>query len=409
MLINLDKTKKYLLACSYGPDSMALFSLLLDAGITFSVAHVNYQMRGSASEKETQKLEAYAKKHNIPFYSLTVEGRKYSGNFQRKAREERYEFFRNLVKNEAFDALLTAHHKDDHFETYLMQKESKRKAFYYGIRPAFFYHEMQVLRPLINVSKKEIMDYVKTYDVPYALDASNNDFKYTRNRIRAQIVGKKNEKERNALDYEIRLHNKRIQIIEQKVTKIRSEQAVVISAYYDLNQEEKEFLLYTLFAEMGIATFYSQAKAKNIENLVGSRRSSLIHKVKDNIYFVKYEEKFRFINIMDYKPYEYHISRPQTLVKSHFIVYLDEAIARPSINVEEYPILITSPRKGDEYHIKDYRKTVNRLFIDMKLPPHYRLIWPVVRNQYGKIIYIPRYQRDYQQKTTDLFVINLKI
>ena len=69
MKIDLDASKKYLLACSFGPDSMALFSLLKEQGYTFEVAHVNYNMR-SESLDEMTKLNEYCKENGNEFFRL---------------------------------------------------------------------------------------------------------------------------------------------------------------------------------------------------------------------------------------------------------------------------------------------------------------------------------------------------
>ena len=66
-MINLDKSKKYLLACSYGTDSMVLFDILLKKGYDFSVAHVNYNLR-EESKEETVSLKLICKQNNIPIY-----------------------------------------------------------------------------------------------------------------------------------------------------------------------------------------------------------------------------------------------------------------------------------------------------------------------------------------------------
>ena len=68
-MLNLDKNKKYLLACSYGPDSMALFSMLLKEGYQFEVAHVNYHFR-IESDDEEKNLREYCDKNNIKIHVL---------------------------------------------------------------------------------------------------------------------------------------------------------------------------------------------------------------------------------------------------------------------------------------------------------------------------------------------------
>ena len=68
-MLNLDKNKKYLLACSYGPDSMALFSMLLKEVYKFEVAHVNYHFR-KESDQEEKELREYCSKYNINIHLL---------------------------------------------------------------------------------------------------------------------------------------------------------------------------------------------------------------------------------------------------------------------------------------------------------------------------------------------------
>ena len=99
MNINLDKNKKYLLACSFGPDSMALFDILQKEGYNFAVAHVNYKMRGKNSDYEHETLKKISQDQSIDFYDYVVEGTRIKGNFQNKAREIRYRFLRKFRKN----------------------------------------------------------------------------------------------------------------------------------------------------------------------------------------------------------------------------------------------------------------------------------------------------------------------
>ena len=70
-MLNLDHKKRYILACSYGPDSMALFSLLLKEGYDFDVAHVNYHLR-EESNAETEGLQQYCEKNKRKLFVLDV-------------------------------------------------------------------------------------------------------------------------------------------------------------------------------------------------------------------------------------------------------------------------------------------------------------------------------------------------
>ena len=125
-MLNLDKNKKYLLACSFGPDSMALFNMLLKEGYNFEVAHVNYNLRNE-SVIEEEKLTEYCLKNHIELYKFMVPSNSIKGNLESECRDIRYSFFQEVYQEEDFDALLVAHHLDDLIETYLIQKNRKSK------------------------------------------------------------------------------------------------------------------------------------------------------------------------------------------------------------------------------------------------------------------------------------------
>ena len=119
-MLNLEKNRHYLLACSFGPDSMALFDMLLKEGYKFSVAHVNYHLRKESNEEES-KLRDFCDEHNIGIYVRDVNEVLGESNLEMKCREIRYNFFIGVMKENKFDALLVAHQEDDLIETYLMQ------------------------------------------------------------------------------------------------------------------------------------------------------------------------------------------------------------------------------------------------------------------------------------------------
>lgn len=89
-MLNLDKNKKYLLACSYGPDSMYLSEALRNEGYNFSIAHVNYHFR-KESDAEEKALRDYCYKYNIGLYVYNNNDAIVS-NLEEEAREIRYKF-----------------------------------------------------------------------------------------------------------------------------------------------------------------------------------------------------------------------------------------------------------------------------------------------------------------------------
>ncbi len=407
MQIKLNKNLKYLLACSYGPDSMVLLTLLKRGGYTFEVAHVNYMMRGEESEQETKALRAFCNEQNINCHYKYVEGKTLKGNFQEEARRVRYEFFKELIEKEGLDTLLTAHHNDDHLETYLMQKESQRTAFFYGIRAETTINNIHILRPLLAYSKEEIMTYANENNVPYSIDSSNLKTKYTRNKLRHNVLKLMDNAVKKALNDEIDALNKEAETERSAFISLIKNNTLVINELAKLPKKTQTHLIYELFYISGIVTSFSGPKADNIIKLIISNKNSVLQKVSGDVYLVKFEGKISFININNYKAYSYSLNEPKTLTTRHFVAKFDDLSAKPFINKDQYPLTITTASVDDTYVIKNYEKKVSRIYIDMKLPRHYRLIWPIVKNKDGKIIFIPRYRSDFKPDLHSLFTIFL--
>ena len=186
---NILKEKRVLLACSTGVDSTVLLNLLLQTkGIKeVVIAHVNHQKR-TESVTEEAYIKDYCLKNNLRCFTLKLPI-KQNGNFQEWARNQRYQFFKTIIKEEECDILLTAHHADDNLETILMRfiKGSSLKG-YAGIPKITNEDSYSIYRPLLSISKKEIVEYAKERNIKYFEDSSNSEDDYTRNRIRKYLV-----------------------------------------------------------------------------------------------------------------------------------------------------------------------------------------------------------------------------
>lgn len=183
---NVLLNEKFIIGVSGGPDSMWILNLMKDLDIV--VAVVNYNKRKD-SWKDQQIVEKFCLKNNIKCEVLILDkNQKYDGNFQKIARDQRYQFYKKLYNKYAATKLILAHHKDDALETYLFQKNSKRKPKLYGINILNNLLDMNIFRPMINLwFKDEILDMVNYFEIPYAIDYTNNLPVYTRNKIRLEL------------------------------------------------------------------------------------------------------------------------------------------------------------------------------------------------------------------------------
>ncbi len=179
------KNKKNLLAFSAGVDSSALFFLLIENNIKFDIAIVDYGIR-EESKKEVAHAKALAKEHEL--FCHTIQAPKFDTHFESKARKFRYEFFESLIKEHTYDTLITAHQFNDQLEWFLMRlTKGAGVSELIGLEPVTQREGYILVRPLLEYSKDELLDYLKENDHPYFIDESNSDEKYERNKFRQQF------------------------------------------------------------------------------------------------------------------------------------------------------------------------------------------------------------------------------
>jgi len=177
--------KKNLLAFSAGIDSSALFFLLLDNHISFDIALVNYGTRENSDNEETH-AKALAEKYGLLCH--TVKAPKFTTHFEKNARDFRYKFFEGLIEEHGYDTLLTAHQLNDQLEWLLMRlTKGAGISELIGLEPVTQRKNYTLIRPLLEYSKDELLEYLQANKYPYFIDKSNSDEKYERNRFRKQF------------------------------------------------------------------------------------------------------------------------------------------------------------------------------------------------------------------------------
>ncbi len=178
--------QKNLLAFSAGIDSSALFFLLIDSGISFDIAIVNYGLRES-SDIEEQYAQTLAKEYNLICYSTKAPI--FESNFEKNARDFRYRFFVNIIKENSYNNLITAHQLNDQLEWLLMRlTKGAGLSELLGLQEISQREDYTLVRPLLEYSKEELLEYLHTSNHKYYIDESNTDPKYERNRFREEFA-----------------------------------------------------------------------------------------------------------------------------------------------------------------------------------------------------------------------------
>jgi len=398
--INLDKNKRYLLACSFGPDSMSLFHLLLNGGYDFEVAHVNYGLREEAKQ-ETENLLSFCDTNNIKCHVLkvTVDKKK---NVEEECRLIRYSFFKELFDKFKFDYVLVAHNQDDLLETYLMQKQRNIYANHYGIADNVDLFGVQVIRPLLNYKKSDLNIYCDETKTPYCIDSSNLSDDYLRNRIRHNVIEKMTNEDREKLLREINDKN-----IERENLNIRLSNIDFSNVSQLLSLKENELciafnnLLKSLDAKLSL----SSGCCSEIRNILLSNKPNIEFKINDNVSFVKEYNKCKFVSNKKEAQYHFIVEKPDILDTDYFCFDLTNNLAKRNLKEDDFPIVIRTYQPGDQLIIKDYSVSVRRLFIDWKMPISTRKTWPIIVDKWGIIKYIPRFRTNFDiENSPDFFV-----
>lgn len=177
-----------LLAFSGGIDSTALFFILLENNISFDIAIVDYGLREQSKDEviyATQLAHKYNKKCFISNFPKDI---KFS---EKAARDFRYNFFKEIINEHCYKALITAHQLNDKLEWFLMQfTKGSGLTELIGMEKSSFKDGYRVLKPLLDYSKKTLQEYLDTNNIKYFIDDTNYDENYTRNYFRHNFSDK---------------------------------------------------------------------------------------------------------------------------------------------------------------------------------------------------------------------------
>ncbi|HEX2229415.1 MAG TPA: tRNA lysidine(34) synthetase TilS [Candidatus Binatia bacterium] len=197
---------RVLVAVSGGPDSVALLQILHsfkdDLALHLEVAHVEHGIRGEEAKKDAAFVEDRAKRLGLRFHLKEanipdLRSRIGKGNLEELARRERYRFFLEVAERRALNKIATAHTEDDQAETVLMWllRGSGRRGLG-GIAPSRTVHidgadsskHVTVVRPMLGVAKREIIQFLREEKLEFCFDRSNLDTAYLRNWLRHDLL-----------------------------------------------------------------------------------------------------------------------------------------------------------------------------------------------------------------------------
>lgn len=411
ILKKLDKTIKenetVITATSGGPDSMALLNLLIKLSktkkITIICAHVNHNLR-KESQEEAIMVKKYANENNLIFEKMEINH--YEGNTENYARTQRYNFFEKLIKKYNATYLLTAHHGDDLTETILMRmvRGSSLKG-YSGFQEITDNGTYKIYRPLITKTKDELLNYVKTNNIPYAVDKTNFSEEYTRNRYRLNILPilKKENKSVHLkflkFSETLKLYDDHInKEVNEKLNKIYQKNNLNLNLFENEDELIKRKILYKILNDLYYKniSLITDNHVELILNIIESPRPNLKINLPNKVLVIKNYQNLYFTKNTEIKPYSFTFENKVILPNDKILIKEetdDTSNYTIRLNSKELsmPLIVRTRQNGDKMEIKNLNghKKIKDIFIDEKISESDRNNWPILTDQNNQIIWLP--------------------
>ncbi|MCK9320774.1 MAG: tRNA lysidine(34) synthetase TilS [Bacteroidales bacterium] len=361
-----ENNQTILLAVSGGIDSMILCDLFLKSNFKFAIAHCNFHLRGEESNRDERFVREYAQKNNIKIHVKDFDTYSYmkekGKSMQVSAREMRYSWFNELLKEEGYSYIATGHHIDDSIETFFMN-------ILRGTGIAGLHGILQkvnlVIHPLLFTGRAEIVNYQKENKLEFVEDSSNATTKYTRNKIRHELIPLVKEIAPNfdkIISKEIERFRETEVVFRSVINDAKTElleienQTIKISIEKLKSYVPQKIFMYEILSDFG----FNEATINSIEDALletsGKQFYSETHRlVKDRDYLLIVKNKPQNLN-------QYLIEESQTSVYSPIILHMEilkdlqyvkipknKEVAMLDYDKLSYPLILRKWKKGDSF------------------------------------------------------------
>jgi len=443
-----------LLTVSGGADSVVLTDLFVKAGFNCTIAHCNFQLRGSESERDEQFVRALGVKYStrvlVKKFETTLYAAEHKVSIEVAARDLRYAWFKevnnkqtmdlvNAVKNAGQDDedsqkaetglsacyIVTAHHADDNIETVLMN--FFRGTGILGLRGILpIQKEQQLIRPLLIFKKEELLNYATENNLTFVEDSSNSSDKYTRNYFRHQLIPSLksiySKVEENLLNNIVRFGE--IEELYQQSILHHKHKLLVYKGneiHIPVLKLQNSSPLQTIVWEI-IKTFnFNAAQVNEVIKLIDSDNGSYVlsstHRVIKNrnwLIVAPLENELVqhiLIEVVDNKVvFANGTLLIDTIQASKIQMSGDVALALLNADIIKFPLLLRKWKQGDYFYPlgMQKKKKLSRFFIDQKLSKTQKEnVWVVEMNK--KIVWVINHRIDDRFKITDSIKNVLKI
>ena len=389
---NITAENEIPVAFSGGPDSIFLTEGLIKLGYKPLLIYINYHDSPTVYiEEKIVKQYSQINKLKLIEHEVNIPD---NVNFEDEARKIRYKFFSDVIKIHPNKFILAAHHKNDDIETMILQINRNNIVDYYGLKEKNDIFGVTVIRPILNYTKLEIIEYLIKNNISFYDDPTNYEQERQRNILRANL---KNIDYNHYKNLKISL-NQKVKEEKNKIKNIANGKYISKKIYSTLNDNEKKRLLnFLLNYNLG----YSNSNLINICLMRLKSNKSFEENLKNNISLFQDKNNFFFGTTTDKRNYSYIIEKEGYYKFKEF----DIEIKLGNFNIKDFPIFIETPKQKDIIETNIKQNNVIKFLKHHNVPNFLINIFPIIKNKDKKIIYVPFYEDIIENKIK----INLKL
>ncbi len=412
----LPENTPVLVGFSGGADSHALLHMLAtEAKQTKSAlyaAHVNHGIRGEEADRDEEFCRRAAESLGVPFFSCRVDvpalAKERGKSVELTAREVRYEFFERIMKEESIPLLVTAHHADDNLETVLFHLiRGTGLVGLCGIPLCRRLEHGSLVRPLLGVTREEILAYCEKHRLSYVTDSTNTDTGYTRNRIRSEVIPALCAIRGNAVKNSARMvENLRADSLcltsmtDWFLEELREDGTLELEKINGSPDAIVNRALMALFADVSEGIELEQAHVQAIRALCkkGVPHSSV--SLPSGMEGVVEDGRLLFrkkIASLSYEPYRLPLSEGrQTISQTNTEIVM--RYSQKPINIYKNSILLSidsakingvlqarNRQEGDRLFLGGMHRSIKKMFCDKKIPRELRARLPILCDEDGVV------------------------
>jgi tRNA(Ile)-lysidine synthase len=435
----LARGDRVLVAVSGGPDSVALLHILCELRQEFAlhleVAHLQHGIRGEEAKEDARFVRELAQRLSLPAHIKEVDiprmrSEAGKGNIEALARRERYRFFADVARQRRLNKIATAHTRDDQAETVLMWllRGAGRKGLG-GMAPrqsinvadAESSKGVTIIRPLLDLTKDEILNFLKQKGFDYRLDRSNEDTAYLRNWIRLELMPRLKERIDSRLTTRLAQLAEVLRDEETLLNTLAQKELEALEAKTALSRER--FLRQPKAMQRRVLRLWIEAARGHLRGLDFDHAEALLgliaagppqsrFSIPGGWELIKEYETLRLAKAAPRSPpvcYSYPLAiEGEIEVREAGVKILSQRLFNaPSGLPEDHwgavfdlacltgPLVVRNFRRGDRFQpfgMAGHRKKVKELFIDHKVPLSVRAVWPILAMG-DEILWLPGYAR----------------